>query len=86
MLNIQIKQDCFCACCLLNGFYFNTKHYVGLFTSFIYQFFFSEKENEKTIILLVFSVGLNHCVNQWFKPIGLNQANPGLGYERAAIF
>ena len=33
---------------------------------------------QKTNILLVFSVGLNHGLNQWFKPIGLNQANPGL--------
>jgi len=27
-------------------------------------------------MLLVFSVGLNHGLNQWFKPNGLNQANP----------
>ena len=36
------------------------------------------KKPKKNINCLVFSVGLNHGLNQWLKLIDLNQANPVL--------
>ena len=62
-LNIQIKLYCCCACCLSNGFYCGTQHYLGLFTKFKCMFCWKKNNNKnekKNIFLLVFF--------SWFEP------------------